>query len=211
MTAFEPLHRVCFRLGNRVCPLYRIGDDGHAFLVGTGIPIAFRNEYVVATAAHVMRDSHAGRLVTMNAVETIMIGGHTAVYEHLPGQTIDVDVAAIRLSPEEAREVGAEFTFTYLEDAGDVLAYDKLTVYAMVGYPHSKNRPNRTGQSRIRATPTYIVLREFVAIEKLRSSGKNDAIHFAFAAPLKKSTDISGSRITLPKLQGMSGGGVWRV
>ena len=211
MSDFEPLHPTVYRLGARVCPLFRLDDASRGYLVGTAVPISHAGHHFLVTAAHVLEQSKDGMWITINNIETIAVGGREASYGHVRGRTIDTDIGLIRLSRDQARQMGEEFVFTYFEDVGDVLPYDKLTVYALLGYPHSKHRPKPRMNHELRVTPQYLILREFENLSEWTGEGKREPVHFALAAPDKKLTDMKGARLTLPKMQGVSGGGIWRI
>lgn len=208
MTA-ELLHPAVYRLGARVCPLFRLDDARRRQLIGTAVPLSFSGHHFLATAAHVLEQAEDGMWITINNIETIVVGGKEAAYGHLRGRTIDADVGLVRLSSTQAHQMGKEFVFTYLEDVGNVHPYDKLTVYALLGYPHSKHRPKPSGELRV--TPQYVIMREFASLAELTTDGKREPVHFALAAPEEKLTNVKNAPITLPTMQGVSGGGVWQI
>ena len=187
----------------RVCPIYRL-DRQRAFLVGTGVPLATDfGEYII-TASHVIDELPDHMLVTAGSKSLVRFPARILSFEHIEGKTADVDIGLARLPVEATRDLSLRYQFTRLEECGLVANYDKFTLYAVVGYPHSRNKPNRQAMPEIRATPTFLILREFSDVSRLASSGKRSDVHFALHAPRTKIKGFDWKPVAIPKLQGMS-------
>jgi hypothetical protein len=208
MVTPESFHSFCHSLGDRVCPLYRVKRN-RPFLVGTGVPFAIERFSFIITAAHVLDEIPGNRLVTFGSQKPVLIGGNSISYGYRRALSIDVDLAVVHLPNETAADMRMRFRFTHPNELGDIQPYEKLSFYALMGYPHSKNKPKPSSQESIEAKPLYIVLREFAEFGHLASGGKRDEVHVAFAAPRKHVRNVHFEPFTLPKPKGMSGGGLW--
>lgn len=207
MTDLETFARC---LHTRVCPLYR-KERKRAFLVGTGIPLTSASGDYVITASHVLDELPDNIVITAGTKSLLHFQARSISYGYVDGETVDADVGVVRLPVEAARDLSSRYRFTTPEEFGVVAEYDKFTLYAFVGYPHTRNKPKPVALPELRATPTFLILREFSDVAPFVSSGKRPEVHFALQAPLDKAKDFDSQAVALPKLQGMSGGGVWRV
>jgi hypothetical protein len=117
----------------------------------------------------------------------------------------------LHLPHDATRDLALRYRFSTPNDIGKTTPYDKLTLYCLVGYPHSKNRPLPKSFVAIKARPYFFVLREFAELDHLSASGKRSSVHIGFSAPKKHFTDFNFRPINPPKPQGMSGGGIWRM
>jgi|GEM_PF-4416542 len=197
-------------LNTRVCPLYR-HERRRAFLVGTGIPISTPSGAYIVTATHVLEDFPDSVVLTAGSKSLIRFPARCLSYGHVAGKTVDVDIGTITLPAKATTDLSLRYHFTTLEEFGLVMPYNKLTLYAVVGYPHSRNKPKPAGFSELRATPTFLILREFADVERFGPSGKRSDVHFGLQTHASAAKSLDSEPLTLPKLQGMSGGGVWRI
>lgn len=136
-----------------------------------------------------------------------------AAFEYLPGRDRDHDVCVARLPLEAIHNLHPHFHFVQFSDLSDVDSYDKFTLYAFVGYPHSRNKPRPLRvNEQIKLKPYYYCVREFRKIEELGSKDKYSATHLAFDAPFKLARDVSLERHVQPPVpSGVSGCGVWMI
>jgi hypothetical protein len=207
----DSIENVCHALGDRVCPLYTLDRRGNPFLIGSGVPFEASNRRFLLTAAHVLKGLDDGNLITTGRASLVRFPFGSSSFGYSPGRSIDVDLAILTLPEEAGRELAHRFQFGREVETGTVTAYDKLTLYCLVGYPHSKNKPMPRNFETITARPTFFLLREFARLDHLHGDGKRDAVHFGLSLPAKQVIRFDRSRMNIPRLQGMSGGGIWRI
>jgi hypothetical protein len=204
------LENFAYNLHLRVCPLYR-QQRRRAFLVGTGIPITTPSGAYIATATHVLDELHDGFVMTVGSESLIRFRTPSLSYSYVGGKTVDADVGLLGLPVQVAHDLALRYAFTTQSECGVVGDYDKFTLYVVVGYPHTRNKPQPEALATLCATPTFLVLREFTDVIRFASSGKHPEVHFGLSAPLGEARGLDFRAVAIPKLQGMSGGGVWRV
>jgi hypothetical protein len=208
----DSIEKVCFALGDRVCPLYTLHtQSGKPFLVGSGVPFETANRRFLLIAAHVLKRLPDSVLITTGGSSLVRFPFGSSSFDFLPGRSVDVDVAILSLPEEAGRELALRFSYCSEAEIGTVAPYDPLTLYCLVGYPHSKNKPLPRSFDMITARPIFVILREFVSLDHLRHGGKRDAIHFGLSLQAKQVRQFDGSRMNIPALQGMSGSGIWRI
>ncbi len=152
-------------------------------------------------------------IVTGGKTGFIRFAAEMAAFEYRKGNGRDHDICVVRIPPEVVENLNAHYQFVEETQVSVVDPYDKLTLYAFVGYPHSKNKPRPSSVSKeVEVKPFYYALREFLDIGKLHSIDKSEELHVAFDAPFKKFRDISlQNYLQPPKPQGISGCGVWKI
>lgn len=205
------LEILCQELYTRVCPLYRLDDRDRPYLVGTGIPFFTSHGSYLLTASHVLDDLDKSHVISAGSQTLVRFHKSSIVLEHVDNKFADVDIGAIRLASNVSQELEGRFQFVSPAECGGVVHHNKLSLYVIIGYPHTRNKPRPLSMSEHRATPTYVILREFSDTDNLYTAHLHPSVHFALEAPLKSAMDFTGKNRLLPKLQGMSGGGVWRV
>jgi hypothetical protein len=80
--------------------------------------------------------------------------------------------------------------------------------YLIAGYPAERNLMSSTGLIAPRAT--HLVSGD-IKEGAYGLPGKSDDVHFVLGHPGKTVPTHAGGRFRVPKVQGMSGGGVWRI
>lgn len=180
------------------------------YLVGTGTLYQSGSESFLITAKHVVDDLDDLQIVTSGKKGFIRFPAEIAAFEY---RGIDHDICVIYLPPEVVSQLHSHFKTVGDEDFSDISSYDKLTLYAFVGYPHSKNKPKPTRLVKeVVMKPFFYVVREFREISCLNSSGKTEMTHVAFNAPLERAKDVTlKNQVLPPKPHGISGCGVWMV
>ena len=205
------LHEVCHAFGDFVCPLYDV-KQRRARLVGTGVPMRIGNLAVIVTATHVAEQFDERPFVTIGRETLLEVGRRRIGYKYIKNERVDTDLAIIELTSAEASEMRQRFSFSIAEDVADVVPPNgPYALYVLVGYPYSHNKPKPTAFERLRARTTYVVSNKLAESVHPYSQGKHDNVHFGILAPAADLTDASLTPITLPKAQGMSGGGVWQI
>ncbi len=192
MNVSSPIEALLVNLGRYVCPVYVERDESYLF-----------------TAQHVIDTAGENELVIAGDDGFLKLRGDRVTLGHTPG--VAYDVCVIRVHPEIASMLKTFYRFSEPNDVADVGEYDKLTLYAFLGYPHTRNKPRPSAVREVVAAPHYYAVREFLDISKLRTPEKDAAAHFAMAAPFKKATDINFNRRRPPEPYGISGGGVWKI
>ena len=200
--AFEPL-------GRRACPIYLKDDRGRVNLIGTGIPVIHGQRGMLVTATHVLTEF--GR-------ELVVIGGATKILRfpivssgfspHRDG-SVDVDIAAMALPAEAVTEMKGFYRFTTANELGKVDDEDKLTLYAFVGCPYSKNQSKPSAERRVQ--PYFYTTNAFGTLGDVTTPGKTELTHFVMKFSLKKTMGRGQPYSHAPKPQGISGCGVWKV
>jgi hypothetical protein len=207
----SPLHEVCRALGDYVCPLYAL-ENSRVRLVGTGVPMHIGDLAFIITAAHVAEQFDERPLVTIGRDRLLEVTGKRVGYKYLKNERVDTDLAVVQLDTREADEMMKRFSFSTPMDVAHVAqAESKYILYSLVGYPFSRNRPKPRGFKVITARPTYVTTNRRAALPRRGVDGKHEEVHFALWADADKIVNADSKPITLPKAQGMSGGGVWRI
>jgi hypothetical protein len=213
MRISSPIEALLSNLGRYVCPIYVKQDirNQTPYLIGTGTLFQDGDESYLITAKHVIDDALNEQLIIAGDNTFIKVYGEQISWEHKQGKKINYDVCVIHLHPKIADRLRSFYRFSEPTDISDISEYNKLILYAFLGHPHTRNKPQRSSVEKVMVTPYYYVLREFLDITKLKTQGKNPTIHFALAAPFKKATDINFARRKPPEPHGISGGGVWKI
>ena len=209
---------VCSVLSDYVCPLYA-KHHGQGHLLGTGVPLRFAGASVVITASHVLNDSGDRCIYTLGDDDLLNLSGERRAFEHRKTSTIptgveptiDVDLALIVLEPSEAAELSRRFSFTHYKDLAEAQFGDQTSLYVLVGYPFSKNKPTGASGNEVKTSALFCLSRQVGSVANSQETGKHSKVHFAFPASPKGTKDMTGTLSTQPKPQGMSGGGVWRI
>lgn len=211
----SPLHSICHKLGERVCPLYKQTDRGRFFLVGSGTPIFYAGQAYLLTAAHVINEFSDGMIITAGNKQMIRFPAHSlrtgTVSDH-PGKVIDADVGIFRLPAEAVEQMSDRFSFSDEREMSDITPHTILTIYVFLGYRYTRNKPKPKSLQEIHVVPNYIVMRERFPLDLLPNAEQlRPHVHEAFSAPHEIITGITGEPMNMPKLHGMSGGGIWKL
>jgi len=183
------------------------------YLVGTGTLYRFGSEIFLITAMHVVDELEDGLIITGGKVGFIRFYANKAAYKYDKNTGRDHDICVIRIHPSLVEKLNARYKFVEETEVSAVDPYDKLTFYAFVGYPHSKNKPKPNSVTKeIEIIPFYYALREFIDLGKLNTNGKSEDSHVAFNSPFKEYRDFNRqNHIQPPKPHGISGCGVWKI
>jgi hypothetical protein len=202
------------KLGHYAIPIFTVRRRSQSpYLVGSGTLYRFSSEIFLITAMHVVDELEDGLIVTGGKTGFIRFAAEKAAFEYSKGTGRDHDICVIRILPSVAENLNTHYLFVKETEVSVVGHYDKLTLYAFVGYPHSKNKPRPKSVSKeIEVKPFYYALREFQDIGQLNTKDKFEDLHVAFNAPFKKFRDITlQNHIQVPNPHGISGCGVWKV
>ncbi len=218
--AVAAAQEVCSPLRDYVCPLYA-KHHGQGYLLGTGVPLRLAGASVIVTASHVLDEFEGRCIYTLGREDLLSLSGERRGFEHLKRPTstkstsveptIDVDLALIVLNPSEAADLHRRFSFTYETDLIEARPSDETSLYVLVGYPFSKNKPTPHSGNEVSTNALFFVSRKISSVADSPVTGKHAMVHFALPAPPEGTKDMTGVLPTHPKPQGMSGGGVWRI
>lgn len=213
MRISSPIEALLVNLGRYVCPIYVKQDirSQTPYLIGTGTLFQDGDESYLITAKHVIDEAGDEQLIIGGDNTFIKLRGEQISWEYKQGKNIAYDVCVIRIHPMMADKLKNFYRFSEPTDVSDIAEYNKLILYAFLGYPYTRNKPQRSTVEKVVVTPYYYVLREFLDITKLKTPDKDSTIHFALAAPFKKAMDINFARHRPPEPHGISGGGVWKI
>lgn len=206
-----PIDSVLSLLARRVCPLYVPNDRASRSpqLVGSSVLFRDDNHAYLVTASHVL-DGLGDRFLVAGDRGFLLIGGPRLAFGHLPGRSVDADVGILRLDPATVERLEPHYLWSTRSDVGIISDYNKFVLYAFLGYPFTKNQPVVKGITRVWTRAYFYLAREFEEISALGNEGKNSKVHFALAIP-PKVRGLDGKSRRLPKPQGISGGGVWKL
>jgi hypothetical protein len=82
--------------------------------------------------------------------------------------------------------------------------------YLLAGYPFIRNRITSTDLTPP-ALATHLITGHIESTQIVKSKDKTDECHFALSFPLAHIRTLYGDIFRVPKPQGMSGGGIWRL
>ena len=202
-------------LGRYSIPILTIGKRKKSpFLVGTGTLYCSGSDVFLITAKHVIDDLEGGSIVTGGKNGFIRFSADKAAFEYSKGNGRDHDICIIRISTNVIQNLHSFYRFVADKDMSVVQTYDRLILYAFVGYPHSKNKPKPNSMvNMITLKPFYYAVNEFIDINDLAAAvDKSNELHVAFKAPFIEFKDINSLvPMTPPKPKGVSGCGVWMV
>ena len=213
MRLSSPIEALLQNLGRYVCPIYvkQSVRNQTPFLIGTGTLFQDEDEFYLITADHVLSEAGDEPIWIAGDNSFVRVRGDKISWEYKLGENIAYDLCVIRIHPKIADELRNFYRFSTPSDISNIDAYNKLILYAFVGYPHTRNKPQPASARNVVTKSHYYVVREFLDIRTLNTPDKNPDIHFAFAAPFKRFTNINFIRQRPPEPQGISGCGVWKI
>ena len=219
------------RLLRRTCPLFAKGGPRDSLKsppqVGSAVLFRFGQCSLLLTANHVRWDEEgcerellirspgkAEDSTTFNSLKR----PETPWRVKLPDYR-DADIVCIPMSENLADSVGEMCEFVEPDDIGhpDDEIHGCGSRFLLIGFPNSSNKQAvidpSTGRARkgwgntaFFAEPQHRLPDDFVARD-----GQSSASHFALEGNTKMRPFVGGSICHAPKLNGMSGGGVWKL
>lgn len=209
------LSEIANTMHKRVCPLYSFDAAGKPFLIGSSVPFLAGTYAFLLTAAHVCFDNKRQPvpLFTWANMTPIPLTRQRVAWNHLAGETPDPDVALIALSSADVTALRGNYWFSDTSSVSAVQPKTPGVHYLLAGYPFVRNKittPNMTPP----AWATYMItgnIETVDAVEAAQLRDKTDGCHFALTFPPNPIPDLSDRPFRIPKPQGMSGGGVWRL
>lgn len=212
MTLLAPLQAIGDTIHRRMCPLYSFDDGGRIHMVGSAVPFTSGNVSFLITAAHVCLDRRKQviPLFTWGTDGPRVLRQQRLAWEYKPNQTPDPDIALIALSEDDVADLSGRYQFSYPGTVTTTKAVTPGVHYLLAGYPSVRNRVKSRHFSPP-ALATYLVTGNIQSVAGLNLNDKTDAHHFALCFKGDEVRSVSGDPFRVPKPQGMSGGGVWRL
>lgn len=183
-------------------PIYSESRKNKLDHIGTSILLNINKTYFVVTAGHVIDNCE-------NFLPCLQIGKHLQGLEGFyvtmtndKGNRSDdiYDFAFAKLTIDDAKTIGLDrfIDINFLLQNSRLI---KLDYFTFLGYPNSKNKV------KIRIIPKPVSFRSsLIGLEEYRKSQYKQNDHIAISHEKKNVADEDGSKRTLPKLVGMSGG-----
>jgi hypothetical protein len=188
-------------------PIYRRNANGRIELFGSGLLMRYGSQYFILSAAHVLAGGGerwvGGEHSRISLSGVFHIGGAANARQILK----DIDIA---ISPLSARAVAVlgDARFLALADVEPRGAPSIGALFYAVGYPSNRALPFREDE-RLRAR-WFAVGAKAAPQERYREAGMSESTHLVLDFDRQQTEGREGSG-PAPKLNGMSGGGVWRV
>jgi hypothetical protein len=210
----EERRQLAERLQQSVVPLFIGDDEGRPGRIGSCVLVRLDSDFFAFTAAHMIRHAGSSRLWAPpegKGGELLPLPQCTA-YLSSSGNRNDLDVGVLALP---ARELGAFQQRVFLTgteidqddqpDDGGLAAF-----YFVLGYSASRtqvkvsNAARHIDQKSFHCTTSPVAAAEYIQEEMSQS----DHVLLDFD---HKEIVIGGRRVNPPKLQGVSGGGVFHI
>lgn len=180
----------------------------------TGSAVPFRSDKCafLVTAAHVCFDHHKQPkpLFTWTDDEPLALNEFRIAWDYRPGYTPDADVALLALSDEIATKLQCSYWFSDVTTVSTTKPKTPGVHYLIAGYPFVRNRITSTDLAPP-ALATHLITGQIGSIQEVKGKDKTDECHFTLAFPMAKLNTLKGDSFRVPKAQGMSGGGIWRL
>jgi hypothetical protein len=210
MALWVPLSAICEPIHRRICPLYTFDYRNRPYVTGTAVPFRIGEFRFLLTAAHACFDSSKTPipLFTIGATRPHALRGRRGAWEYVPARTPDIDLAVMELEGDAIADLEAEYQFSTPADTSTVKPKTPGIHYLIAGYPAERNRIRSLNS--LPSLATYLITGDIQNTCEMHLD-KLDATHFALGLPGRVVPKLGGGRFRVPKVQGMSGGGVWRI
>ena len=211
MTIIAPLQAVGDTIHGRMCPLYSFDRGEKIHMVGSSIPFTSGGISFLITATHVCVDGR-GQFIprfTWGTGGPRPLRNQRLMWEHRPGRP-DFDIALLALSDEDRADLETCYNFSDPTVTANVKPKTPGIHYIIAGYPSARNRM-RSCMEIPPARATYLVTDNILEVSALKLSEKTDSHHFALGIKAGEVRTLDSQPFRMPKPQGMSGGGIWRL
>ena|ERR1041384_7446677 len=157
MRISSPIEALLVNLGRYVCPIYVKQDirSQTPYLIGTGTLFRDEDESYLITAKHVIDEAGDEQLIIAGDDTFIKLRGVQISWEYKQGQNIAYDVCVIHIHPKIADKLKNFYRFSEPTDVSEIAEYNKLILYAFLGYPHTRNKPQRSNVEKVMTTPFW--------------------------------------------------------
>ena len=192
----------------RTVPIYALAAGGLPVLEGSGVLLRIEETVLLVTAAHVMaeivKDGRIALLGIGHNVELLSLEGLDVQVSH---DRDDVDVSFIRLPGESTEAIGSQKRCVDLDEVDIARRPPETGVYIAFGFPRQLSRP--PDEKRVLYSDPYYIM------STLHTDPHDFTPGTSIALTLRK-TDVmvdteTRDPVRLPALQGISGGGIWRL
>jgi hypothetical protein len=210
VSIWAPLRAIGETMHRRVCPLYTFDGRDRIHIVGSGVPFRTGGFRFLLTAAHVCFDSSKAPipLFTMGLEQPYALLGRRGAWEYIAGETPDIDLSVIALDDDLADELERAYQFTTPAETSNTTTKTPGIHYLIAGYPAERN--SMRNMDSIGPLATHLITGDIKETAK-GLPNTSDEFHFVLGHPGKTIPTYGGGRFRVPKVQGMSGGGVWRI
>jgi hypothetical protein len=123
----------------------------------------------------------------------------------------DLDLAVISLDAPAGDDLEREYQFSTPADTAAIKAKTPGVHYMIAGYPYSRNRIKYPKPPSLPSMASWFVTGDIGGVSESEGTGKVDGCHFTLGLRGDEVPRLDGGRFMVPKVQGMSGGGVWRI
>lgn len=212
MTILVPLSAIAETMHRRVCPLYSFDNGGRVHLVGSAIPYTKGDVSFLITASHVCFDARRQPVALFTWAEDrpLALRDFRISWDYQQGSTPDADVALLALPKDDADILKRIYWFSDTESTATVRRKAPGIHYLLAGYPSVRNRI-KDRELAPPALATHLITGDIRSVLETQSKDKSDACHFVLHFPKNNARTLDGDSFRVPKPQGMSGGGVWRI
>ncbi|HEY4676871.1 MAG TPA: hypothetical protein VIJ01_06910 [Candidatus Angelobacter sp.] len=213
VTIWAPLRAIGETMHRRICPLYTFAGRDRIHIAGSAVPFRAGGFRFLLTAKHVCFDSSNTPipLFTMGSEHARPLCGRKGAWEYLPGKTPEIDLAVIALDDDLADDLEGVYQFATPGDISKTTTKTPGIHYLIAGYPAERNPVSiKDSTVWIGALATHLITGDIRETAEALPN-KSDDFHFVLGHPGKVIPTYGGARFRTPKVQGMSGGGVWRV
>ncbi len=210
VSIWAPLQAIGETVHRRICPLYTFDNRDRIHIAGSGVPFRAGEFRFLLTAAHVCFDSSKTPvpLFTMGSECPRALCGRRGAWEYTPGKTPDIDLSVIALDDDLADELEGVYQFTTPAGTSSITRKTPGIHYLIAGYPAERNSMSKG--SSIAPLATHLITGDIRESAEVLPNKSSD-FHFVLMHPGKTVPTYKGGRFRVPKVQGMSGGGVWRI
>jgi hypothetical protein len=187
-------------------PLYGANNriNPEPCLIGTCLIIEINERFFLVTASHVINENNAS---------TIYIGGGNqlneltgVVYKTIGDDQDLVDIATVELSRETLKDwsIGHYVSLAKIKSGKEC---GNKEMYSFIGYPASKSKVVRTESNHVRSS-LYSYFNTTCDDEVYKQVNVQRFSHILIGFD-QRNCITDGEKMTFPKPNGISGGGVW--
>ena len=197
------------RIVRLTMPLFVPDDRGKAQLVASSVILRIGPARVLVTATHVVND-WPGIAINVGDALLQVRGQHATIYTNgtRAGSPEDkLDLSLIRLDPALAERI-LPFNVTSLADLDLTTPVVGQDPFVLGGYPERRNRDGLKGEQF--TAHAYALLMHDGEQALYDAIGADSASQLALPFERNDVWEIE-RQVTAPNLEGISGGGLWRV
>ncbi|TGL75983.1 hypothetical protein [Leptospira yasudae] len=208
----DTIHLAGRSVDKSIIPIFDIQNE-KAVHFGSGILLELSNRKFIISASHVLIDDNPKICIPIKR-KIVNINGEIRG-TRLPksnDRTDDrIDIAFMELDKESAAEIENEYIFLRSSDLGLSLDINTPNVFFIYGYPCTKVK-KREDIKEIKAQPfLYFDTNKNITALEFQKTGTNPDFHVLIRYEKKTLQTLDGIRQVGPKLNGMSGCGLWCV